>query len=103
MNLTVPSAGNCEDDTILICDSDEGLMSTGWYGLDRSLVINGQVVRPEDSEKYLQTISEHSFSLIIHHTNLSDEGYYRCKVGFTETIPVLLRVECKYHCIQSSL
>lgn len=95
MNLTVPSAGNYEDETILTCDSNEGVENIGWIGLGRSLVINGIAVRPEDSIKYSQTVSGNSFSLIIHNTDIKDEGNYKCGVGFTQSEYKSLKVECK--------
>jgi hypothetical protein len=63
--------------------------------MNRSLLINGAVVRPVDNNKYTETRGTSSFTLTIHNTDITDEGDYRCKNGFDETSLKRLNIECK--------
>lgn len=95
ITLTVPKAGNCGDDTVLTCHVTGSVGFTGWHGLNRSLVQNGAVVRPEDSNKFTETRGSTSFTLTIHNTDINDWGEYRCQNGFDQSQPVHLNLECK--------
>ncbi|XP_060575286.1 protein amalgam-like [Ruditapes philippinarum] len=92
LTIQVPSAGNCGDDTVLTCQfTGKIAASIGWYGLNRSLV----TVRPEDNNKYTETIGTSSFTLTIHNTDITDGGDYRCKNGFDQSQFKRLKIECK--------
>jgi hypothetical protein len=69
---------------------------TGWSGFNRSLVINGAVVSPEDNNKYTETSGTSSFTLTIHNTDITDGGHYRCKNGFHESQFKRLKIECRF-------
>ncbi|XP_060600120.1 V-set and immunoglobulin domain-containing protein 10-like [Ruditapes philippinarum] len=93
--ILVPSAGNCGDNTVLTCQFTGSIGYTSWYGLNKDIVINGGVVRPEDNNKYTETRRTSSLTLTIHNTSITDEGDYKCKNGFDESQLKRLNVECK--------
>ncbi|XP_053402801.1 carcinoembryonic antigen-related cell adhesion molecule 20-like [Mercenaria mercenaria] len=96
VEIVVPPAGNCGDDTVLTCVvEDASSKFTGWFGLGRDLMNNGAAVHPEDSKKYTQAVNGSSFSLIIKDTDIHDQGKYKCRVGFSESQLKMLIIECK--------
>jgi len=78
----------CEEDTITHATTDFTFKKKGM-----SFILTGQVSQPT---KYNVTIKIRSIVLIIKNTSTSDEGEYKCSIGFLqESPPYDLQVEGK--------
>lgn len=99
LQLVVPAAGNCGEETILtckthnnvpfVCDND----ACGWYKDNVKIVRKGLPLFKEG--KYKEDIGFNNFNLRIKNTELSDKGSYRCSVGHDTSNFANLFIECK--------
>lgn len=96
ITLSVPSAGNCGDTTLLTCRVTEiqPYSHRLWRKGQVTIMINGQGYT--GSGKYTETILIDGFQLEIHNTSLVDADDYICGIGFDRSESQTLNFECKF-------
>ena len=99
MSLIVPAAGNCKDNTILICrvSGENVATSRRWIFNAREIFSGGQSQAGVPEGKYTETLNGSDIRLSVNSFKMSDAGSYRCTNKWSASEIKNVSFECKYY------